>query len=68
MSCFRKIPNSVIEQFNVELCNELFEVILKKQEKKLSLNCTAGKLEQFTGKGNMDGIKESLKDKLYQLK
>ena len=25
ISCFRKIPNSVIAQFNADLCNELFE-------------------------------------------
>ena len=25
ISCFRKIPNSVISQFNADLCNELFE-------------------------------------------
>ena len=54
ISCFRKIPNSVIAQFNAELCNELFEAILTEQERRLSLHCTAG--EQVT-----NGIKEFLK-------
>ena len=54
ISCFRKIPNSVIAQFNAELYNELFEAILTEQERRLSLHCTAG--EQVT-----NGIKEFLK-------
>ena len=49
ISCFRKIPNSVIAQFNAELCNELFEAILTEQERRLSLHCTTGELEKFTG-------------------
>ena len=49
MSCFRKIFNSVIAQCNAELCNELFEAILTKQERRLSLHCTVGELERFTG-------------------
>ena len=63
ISCFRKIPNSVIEQFNAEICNELFEAIPAEQEKRLSLNCTAGELEKFRGKDVTNGIKEFLKRK-----
>ena len=49
ISCFWKIPNSVIAQFSAELCNKLLEAILTEQERRLSLHCTAGELEQFTG-------------------
>ena len=49
ISCFWKIPNSVIAQFSAELCNKLLEAILTEQERGLSLHCTAGELEQFTG-------------------
>ena len=35
ISCFRKIPTSVIAQFNAELCNELLEAILREQERRL---------------------------------
>ena len=49
ISCFRKILNSVIAQFNAELCNKLFEAILTKQERRLNLHCTTGYLEKFTG-------------------
>ena len=48
ISCFQKIPNSVIAQFNAESCNELFEAILTEQERRLSLHCTTGELEKFT--------------------
>ena len=68
ISCFPKIPNSVIAQFNAELCNELFEAILTEQERRLSLHCTAGELEKFTGEDITNGIKEFLKKKLYQMK
>ena len=47
ISCFRKIPNSLIAQFNAELCNKLFEAILTEQEEKLSWHCTAGELEKI---------------------
>ena len=57
-SCFRKSPNSVIAQFNAELCNELIEAILTEQERRLSLHCTAGELERFTGEDVTNGIKE----------
>ena len=68
ISCFRKIPNSVIAQFNAELCNELSEAILTEQEGRLSLHCTAGELGKFTGEDVTNGIKEFLKEKLYQIK
>ena len=68
ISCFREIPNSVIAQFNAELCNELFEAILTEQEWRLSLHCTAGELEKFTGEDITNGIKEFHKKKLYQMK
>ena len=55
ISCFRKIPNSVIAQFNAELYNELFEAILTEQERRLSLNCTADELEKFTGEDRKSG-------------
>ena len=61
ISCFRKIPNPVIAQFSAELCNELFEAILTEQERRLSLNFTANKLEKFTGEDVINGIKEFLK-------
>ena len=61
ISCFWKIPNSVIAQFSAELCNKLFEAILTEQERRLSLHCTAGELEQFTGQAVTNGIKEFLK-------
>ena len=64
ISCFRKIPNSVIAQFNAELCNELFEAILTEQERRLSLNFTAGELEKFTGEDFTNGIKEFFKRKV----
>ena len=64
ISCFRKIPNSVIAQFNTELCNELFEAILTEQERRLNLHCTAGELEKFTGEDVPNGIKEFLKRKI----
>ena len=60
ISCFRKIPNSVIARFNAELCNELFEAILTEQERRLSLHCTPGELERFTVEGVTNGIKEFL--------
>ena len=63
ISCFQKIPNSVIAQFSVELCNELFEAILTEQERRLSLNYTAGELEKIRGKDVTNGIKEFLKRK-----
>ena len=63
ISCFRKIPNSVIAQFNTELCNELFEAILTEQERRLSLHCTAGELEKSTGEDVTNGIKEFFKKK-----
>ena len=31
VSCFRKVPNSIIAQFNPEFCSELFEAILTEQ-------------------------------------
>ena len=68
ISCFRKIFNSVIAQCNAELCNELFEAILTKQERRLSLHCTVGELEKFTGEDVTNGIKEFLKRKVVQLK
>ena len=55
ISCFRKILNSVIAQFSAELYNELFEPILTEQEKRLSLNGTAGELEKFTGEDRKSG-------------
>ena len=61
ISRFREIPNSVIAQFNAELCNELFEAILTEQERRLSLHRTAGELEKFTGEDVTNGIKELLK-------
>ena len=64
VSCFRKILNSVIAQCNAELCNELFEAILTKQERRLSLHCTVGELEKFTGEDVTNGIKEFLKRKV----
>ena len=57
ISCFRKIPNSVIAQFNAELCNELFEAILTEQKRRLRLHCTPGELERFTVEGVTNGIK-----------
>ena len=59
-----KISSSVIAQFNAEPCNELFEVMLTEQERRLSLNCTTGKLEKFTGEDVTNGIKELLKRKV----
>ena len=64
ISCFRKIPNSVIAQFNAELYTELFEAILTEQERRLSLHCTAGELEKFTGEDVANRIKEFLKRKV----
>ena len=64
ISCFWKIPNSVIAQFNAELCNELFEAILAEQERRLSLHCTAGELEIFTGEDVTNEIKYFLKKKV----
>ena len=64
ISCFRKIPNFLIAQFNAELCNELFEAILAEQERRLSLNCTAVELEKFKGEDVTNGIKTFLKRKV----
>ena len=64
ISCFPKIPNSVIAQFNAELCNELFGAILTEQERRLSLQCTAGELEKFTGEDIANEIKEFFKKKV----
>ena len=64
ISCFWKIPNSVIAQINAELCNELFETILTEQERRLSLNCTTGELEKFKGEDVTNGIIEFLKRKV----
>ena len=64
ISCFREIPNSVIAQFNAELCNELFEAILTEQERRLSLHCTAGELEIFTGEDVTNEIKYFLQKKV----
>ena len=61
ISCFLKIPNIVIAQFNAGLCNELTEAILTEKERRPSLHCTAGELEIFTGEDVTNGIKESLK-------
>ena len=60
ISCFRKIPNSVIEQFSAELCNELFDYV----DYLICLHCTAGELEKFTGEDVTNGIKELLKRKV----
>ena len=68
ISCFRKIPNSVIVQLNAELCNELIEAILTEQERRPRRHCTAGERERFTGEDVTNGIKEFLKKKLYQIK
>ena len=57
ISCFRKISISVIAQTNAELCNELFGAILTEQERRLSLDCTAGELEKFTDEDISNGIK-----------
>ena len=64
ISCFRKIPNSLIAQFNAELCNKLFEAILTEKEEKLSLHCTAGEQEKML----QFEPKNSSKEKLYQTK
>ena len=64
ISCFWKIPNSVIAQFNAELCNELFGAILTEQERRLSLHCTAGELEKFIGEDIANEIKEFFKKKV----
>ena len=64
ISRFREIPNSVIAQFNAELCNELFEAILTEQERRLSLHCTAGELEIFPGEDVTNEIKYFLKKKV----
>ena len=64
ISCFRKIWNSVIAQFSAKLCNEPLEAILTEQERRLSLNCTAGELEKITGEDVTNGIKEFLKRKV----
>ena len=61
ISCFLKIPDIVIAQFNAGLCNELTEAILTEKERRPSLHCTAGELEIFTGEDVTNGIKESLK-------
>ena len=64
ISCFRKIWNSVIAQFSAKLCNEPLEAILTEQERRLSLNCTAGELEKIKGEDVTNGIKEFLKRKV----
>ena len=64
ISCFRKIPNSVIAQFNTELCNELFEAILTEQERRLTLHCNGGEMEELIGEDVTNGIKEFLKRKV----
>ena len=64
ISFFRKIWNSVIAQSSAKLCNELLEAILTEQQMRMSLNCTAGELEKFTGEDVTNGIKEFLKRKV----
>ena len=64
ISFFRKIWNSVIAQSSVKLCNELLVAILTEQQRRMSLNCTAGELEKFTGEDVTNGIKEFLKRKV----
>ena len=64
ISFFRKIWNSVIAQSSAKLCNELLEAILTEQQRRMSLNCTAGELEKFTGEDVTNGIKEFLKRKV----
>ena len=63
ISFFRKIRNSVIAQSSAKLCNELLEAILTEQQRRMSLNCTVGELEKFTGEDVTNGIKEFLKRK-----
>ena len=46
------------------MCNELFEAILTAQERRLSLHCNAGEIEEFTGEDVTNGIKEFLKRKI----